>query len=67
MRIEWRGVTVDIQKLKPQIEEKLDLDNLFKDESNGDKNPDWQSFFRDTNADATQVKFRRSIASVLKN
>ncbi len=30
-------------------------------------NPDWQSFFRDTNADATRVIFRRSIASVLKN
>lgn len=30
-------------------------------------NPDWQSFFRDTNADATRVIFRRSIASALKN
>lgn len=30
-------------------------------------NADWQSFFRDTNADATRVIFRRSIASVLKN
>lgn len=30
-------------------------------------NPDWQSFFRDTNADATRVIFRRSIASLLKN
>lgn len=29
--------------------------------------PDWQSFLRDTNADATRVIFRRSIASVLKN
>lgn len=28
--------------------------------------PDWQSFFRDTNADPTQVIFRRSIAAVLK-
>ncbi len=38
----------DIQKLTPKIEEKLDLDNLFKDESITDKNPDWQSFLEDS-------------------
>jgi tetratricopeptide (TPR) repeat protein len=38
----------DIQKLTPKIEEKLDLDNLFKDETYTDKNPDWQSFLEDS-------------------
>ena len=38
----------DLQKLTPKIEEKLDLDNLFKDESITDKNPDWQSILEDS-------------------
>ncbi len=38
----------DIQKLTPRIEEKLDLDNLFKDDDFSDKNPDWQSFLEES-------------------
>jgi len=38
----------DIRKMTPKIEDKLDLNNLFNDESISDKNPDWQSILQDS-------------------
>lgn len=37
-----------MQKLKPRLEEKLELDNIFKDEFGEEKNPDWETFFEDS-------------------
>lgn len=34
-------------KLRPKIEEKLDLENIFKDEFGEEKNPDWETMFED--------------------
>lgn len=34
-------------KLRPKIEEKLDLENIFKDEFGEEKNPDWETVFED--------------------
>lgn len=34
-------------KLRPKIEEKLDLENIFKDELGEEKNPDWETVFED--------------------
>ncbi|MBW6478716.1 MAG: hypothetical protein K0B37_04745, partial [Bacteroidales bacterium] len=36
-----------MMKLRPKIEEKLDLENIFKDEFGEDKNPDWETVFED--------------------
>lgn len=36
-----------MMKLRPQIEKKLDLENIFKDEFGEEKNPDWETFFED--------------------
>lgn len=38
----------DLQKLTPKIEEKLDLENLFNDQSIDDKNPDWENILGDS-------------------
>jgi tetratricopeptide (TPR) repeat protein len=38
----------DIRKYTPKIEDKLNLNNLFNDDSFSDKNPDWQSFLEDS-------------------
>ena len=38
----------NIRKITPKIEEKLDLDNLYSDESFLEKNPDWQSILEDS-------------------
>ncbi len=35
-------------KLKPRIEEKLDLDNILPSEKNEEKNPDWSDVFSDS-------------------
>lgn len=37
-----------VAKLKPRIEEKLDLDNILPHEKNEDKNPDWSEMFSDS-------------------
>jgi tetratricopeptide (TPR) repeat protein len=37
-----------VAKLKPRIEEKLDLDNILPNEKNEDKNPDWSEMFSDS-------------------
>lgn len=38
----------DMMKIKPRLEDKLDLDSLMSDEFMEDKNPDWEEFFKDT-------------------
>ncbi len=37
----------EIMKMRPKIEEKLDLDNIFKDPLEEEKNPDWETVFED--------------------
>lgn len=37
-----------VAKLKPRIEEKLDLDNILPKEKNEEKNPDWAEMFSDS-------------------
>lgn len=37
-----------VAKLKPRIEEKLDLDNILPSEKNEEKNPDWSQVFNDS-------------------
>jgi tetratricopeptide (TPR) repeat protein len=37
-----------VAKLKPQIEEKLDLDNILSDDKKDEKNPDWSDMFSDS-------------------
>lgn len=38
----------EVMKLKPEIEEKLKLDELFNKDKTEEKNPDWEQFFGDT-------------------
>ncbi len=38
----------EIQKLRPRIEEKLNMDNIIADTAGDDKNPEWESFFEDS-------------------
>ncbi|MBN2487209.1 MAG: tetratricopeptide repeat protein [Bacteroidales bacterium] len=38
----------EVMKLRPEIEEKLRLDELLSDKTQEDKNPDWEKFFGDT-------------------
>ncbi len=37
----------EIMKMRPKIEEKLDLDNIFSDPLEEEKNPDWETVFED--------------------
>ena len=37
-----------VAKLKPRIEEKLDLDNILPKDKFGEKNPDWSEMFSDS-------------------
>lgn len=37
-----------VAKLKPRIEERLDLDNILPKEKNEEKNPDWSEMFSDS-------------------
>jgi len=41
-------IVPEVIKIKPRIEDKLDLGKLFKDDFSDDKNPDWETFFEDT-------------------
>lgn len=36
-----------MMKLRPKLEEKLDLENIFKDEFGEEKNPEWETVFED--------------------
>jgi tetratricopeptide (TPR) repeat protein len=37
-----------VARLRPRIEEKLDLDNILPKDKNEDKNPDWEEMFSDS-------------------
>jgi len=37
-----------VAKLKPRIEEKLDLDNILPNDKNEEKNPDWSEMFNES-------------------
>jgi len=37
-----------VAKLRPRIEEKLDLDNILPKDKNEEKNPDWSEMFSDS-------------------
>ncbi len=37
-----------VARLKPRIEEKLDLDNILSSDKNEEKNPDWSAMFNDS-------------------
>ncbi len=37
----------EIMKMRPGIEKKLDLDNIFSDDPEEERNPDWETFFED--------------------
>ena len=41
-------IVPEVIKLKPKIEDRLELDNILSDEFSDDKNPDWETFFKDT-------------------
>lgn len=43
-----KEIIPEVMKLRPEIEEKLRLDELLNKESLEDKNPDWEQFFNDT-------------------
>lgn len=36
-----------MSRIRPKIEQKLDLENIFKDEFGEEKNPDWETVFED--------------------
>ncbi len=38
----------EMVKLRPNLQEKLDLDNLLKDDLSDEKNPDWKKVFEDS-------------------
>ncbi|MBN1187296.1 MAG: tetratricopeptide repeat protein [Bacteroidales bacterium] len=38
----------EMMKLRPSLENKLDLDNILSDKLSEDKNPDWENFFKDS-------------------
>jgi len=41
-------VLPEMMKMQPRIEEKLRLDDIFKDEFGEEKNPDWENVFEDS-------------------
>lgn len=44
----WKeDILPQMSKLRPKIEQKMDLENIFKDEFGEEKNPDWETFFED--------------------
>ncbi len=45
---QWQEeILPSMMKLRPRIEEKLDLENIFRDEFGEERNPDWETFFQD--------------------
>ncbi|MFO7998925.1 MAG: tetratricopeptide repeat protein [Bacteroidales bacterium] len=42
-----KEILPEIMKMRPKIEEKLDLDNIFQEEFGEEKNPDWETVFED--------------------
>lgn len=43
-----RDIMPEIMKMRPKIEEKLDLDNILKDPMGDEENPDWETVFQDS-------------------
>ncbi len=43
-----KDIMPEIMKMRPKIEEKLDLDNIFKDPISDAENPDWETVFEDS-------------------
>ncbi|MFO8067590.1 MAG: hypothetical protein R6U11_08420 [Bacteroidales bacterium] len=42
-----KEILPEMMKMRPKIEEKLDLDNLFKEKTGEEQNPDWETVFED--------------------
>ncbi len=42
-----KEILPEMMKMRPKIEEKLDLDNLFKEQTGEEQNPDWETVFED--------------------
>lgn len=48
VRKKWEEeILPEMMKMRPRIEEKLDLDNIFGEETGEEKNPDWETVFED--------------------
>ncbi len=43
-----KEIIPEVMKLRPDLEEKLKLDELLSEDNLEDKNPDWEQFFSDT-------------------
>ena len=41
-------IVPEMMKLRPSLENKLDLENILSDNLSEDKNPDWENFFKDS-------------------
>ncbi|HYX07101.1 MAG TPA: hypothetical protein VE912_10255, partial [Bacteroidales bacterium] len=41
-------IVPEMIKLRPRLEDKLDLENLISESDMEDKNPDWETFFKDS-------------------
>lgn len=49
VRKKWEEeILPEMMKMRPRIEEKLDLDNIFGEEQGEEKNPDWETVFEDS-------------------
>lgn len=48
VRKKWEEeILPEIMKMRPKIEEKLDLNNIFSEDPEEEKNPDWETMFED--------------------
>jgi tetratricopeptide (TPR) repeat protein len=48
VRKKWEEeILPEMMKMRPRIEEKLDLDNIFGEEQGEETNPDWETVFED--------------------
>ncbi len=48
VRKKWEEeILPEIMKMRPQIEKKLDLNNIFSETQEEEKNPDWETMFED--------------------
>ncbi len=48
VRRKWEEeILPEMLKMRPRIEEKLDLENIIQDDPSAEKNPDWETVFED--------------------
>ena len=48
VRKKWEEeVLPEMMKMRPKLEEKLDLNSIFQDDASEDKNPDWETVFEE--------------------